>query len=176
MKEFSGIIQLVPLSLDIQLDMHSIIDRVRSQFHNDLKLHEIKFDLSQYFNPDRLQYSANEILPQLVKNAAGADKIIGITSVDIYIPVLTFIFGQAYLGGQAGIVSVYRLRNEFYGMEENEILFRERMIKTVIHELGHMFGLMHCMEMKCVMRSVTYVEDIDQKTENLCPKCAGLIV
>jgi len=84
---------------------------------------------------------------------------------------LTFIFGQAFLGGRTGIASLYRLSSERYGMiRENELLLN-RFIKEVIHELGHTFGLIHCHYPTCVMRSSTYVEDIDQKEYHLCHNC-----
>jgi archaemetzincin len=101
--------------------------------------------------------------------------IIGLFSVDLFIPILTFIFGQAYLNGRTGIVSVYRLSNERYGMSANEEILKERLMKEIIHELGHMFGLVHCSNPLCVMRSSTYVEDIDQKNHRLCDKCEELL-
>ena len=86
-------------------------------------------------------------------------------------PILTFIFGQAFLDGRCGIASVYRLRNERYGIEADEQVFTDRLRKEVIHELGHTFGLIHCQNPVCVMRSSTYVEDIDQKSWSFCSKC-----
>jgi archaemetzincin len=81
------------------------------------------------------------------------------------------------LNGNIAIASLYRLRNELYGMKNDEGLMTERFSKEVIHELGHTFGLIHCHHSTCVMRSSTYVEDIDQKNLHLCDRCrsfAGL--
>ena len=102
-------------------------------------------------------------------------KTLGVFDVDLFIPILTYIFGQAYLNGRAGIASVYRLRNERYGMKKDEKLLVDRFRKEVIHELGHAFGLIHCHDQTCVMRSSTYVEDIDQKSNHLCNKCSAQI-
>ena len=71
-------------------------------------------------------------------------KTIGLFSVDLFIPILTFIFGQAMLNGRTGIASLYRLSNERYGMPMDETLLLDRFKKEVIHELGHTFGLLHC--------------------------------
>ena len=98
-------------------------------------------------------------------------KTIGIFNVDLFVPILTFIFGQAFLGGHAGIASLYRLGNERYGIPKDSELTLDRFRKEVIHELGHTFGLIHCVNPACVMRSSTYVEDIDQKEAHLCSRC-----
>ena len=92
-------------------------------------------------------------------------------NVDLFIPILTYIFGQAFLNGRTGIASAYRLSNERYGIKTDDKLILERFIKEVIHELGHTFGLIHCHIPACVMRSSTYVEDIDQKSMHLCLNC-----
>ena len=91
--------------------------------------------------------------------------------MDLYIPILTYIFGQAFLNGRTGIASLYRFSNEYYGMSQDDKFILERFKKEVIHELGHTFGLIHCHNPTCVMRSSTYVEDIDQKSVNLCLRC-----
>ncbi|MBK9390421.1 MAG: hypothetical protein IPN68_09600 [Bacteroidetes bacterium] len=93
----------------------------------------------------------------------------------MFIPILTFIFGQAYLKGRAGIASYYRLSNERYGMSGGSKEVVERFQKEVIHELGHTFGLVHCHVPTCVMRSSTYVEDIDQKGISVCSQCRTLL-
>lgn len=129
-------------------------------------------DLSEYFDAARRQYDGNRLI-KVVQSLTfpDSDKTLAFFNVDLFVPILTFIFGQAFLGGNAGIVSIYRLNNERYGMPADNQLLQERLIKEVIHELGHAFGLIHCKEPLCVMRSSTYVEDIDQKSRHLCAKC-----
>ena len=100
-----------------------------------------------------------------------AVKVIGMVRVDLYIPILTYIFGQASLGGYTGVASLYRLRNEHYGLEPDYELLIDRFSKVIIHELGHTFGLIHCSNPVCVMRSSTYVEDLDQKDKQFCYRC-----
>lgn len=136
-----------------------------AQFHHDI---------ASYFEPARKQYDANRLL-QLVHAEYAADgyKTMGLFRVDLFIPILTFIFGQAQYKGNAGIASVFRLRNEQYGMPGNDRLLYERFRKVIIHELGHTFGLIHCHVPVCVMRPGTYVEDIDQKKYHFCKKCSA---
>jgi archaemetzincin len=94
-----------------------------------------------------------------------------ITDFDLYVPVLTFVFGEAQLNGKAAIVSAHRLYPEFYGLPPNEDLFLARLIKEMNHELGHTYGLRHCLNFECVMHSSSNVDEIDIKGEALCKKC-----
>jgi len=133
---------------------------------------EKHIDLSEYLDSSRSQYKGDELLEVVEKNFAdNTNKTIGLFNVDLYIPILTFIYGQAYLGGNAAIASSHRLSNTRYGLKEDPKKFRERIAKEVIHELGHTFGLIHCYNPTCVMRSSTYVEEIDQKDKGLCSSC-----
>lgn len=133
---------------------------------------EAFYDLSEFYNPERKQYDGNRLL-RLVDDQYGSDlsKTIGLFSVDIFIPILTYLFGQAYLSGRTAVVSVFRLSNERYGMEKDEDLLFQRTLKEVLHELGHTLGLIHCHVPDCVMRQVSYVEDIDQKNHSFCRSC-----
>ena len=103
--------------------------------------------------------------------ASPNSKTIGLFTVDLFIPIFTYIFGQAFLGGSCGIASTFRLSNERYGIKDDANLLIERFTKEIIHELGHTYGLIHCQISDCVMRSGTYVEDIDQKKSGFCVNC-----
>jgi archaemetzincin len=133
-------------------------------------------DLSDFFDPSRKQYNGTLLLKRIESEfCSDTAKTIALFNVDLYIPILTYIFGQAYLNGGAGIVSVYRFSNERYGIKKDDTVIVDRFRKEVIHELGHTFGLIHCHDQSCVMRSSTYVEDIDQKSHNLCIRCRKLL-
>lgn len=145
---------------------------IRHEFHISVHYIEGRIDLSDYYDPGRRQYDGTRLLKTVdALSTPGALKTLGLFSVDLYIPILTYIFGQAYLGGKSGIVSTYRLKNELYGMRQDERLLRDRFIKVCIHELGHSFGLVHCHTPNCVMKSSTYVEDIDLKGQGFCMNC-----
>ncbi len=133
---------------------------------------ECHLELNPFYNPARRQYDGNRLLGQLPLNTKSEYlKLVGLFRVDLYIPILTYIFGQAILGEKSAIVSVYRLRNELYGLKQDEELLLSRTVKEVIHELGHTFGLIHCQTLTCVMHSSTYVEEIDLKNSALCHSC-----
>jgi len=145
---------------------------VSREFHYPVVLQECSLDISHFYNPGRRQYDANQLLNAISQRAStDAVKVIGMVRVDLYIPILTYIFGQAKLGGYTGVASLFRLRNEHYGLEPDYELLIERFSKVIIHELGHAFGLIHCSNPVCVMRSSTYVEDLDQKNKQFCYRC-----
>ncbi len=149
-------------------------EAVRQEFHGIVNVREGHIDLSEFYDPARRQYNGNGLLKQVdALSFPDTIKTLGLFNVDLFIPILTFIFGQAFLGGRTGIASLYRFSNERYGMTGNELLMLDRFKKEVIHELGHTFGLIHCHNPTCVMRSSTYVEDIDQKEQQFCLHCRG---
>ena len=145
---------------------------VKSEFSLPVIYREGHLDLSEFYDTGRRQYDGNKLLKIIDSDFAFDNhKTIGLFSVDLFIPILTYIFGQAFLNGRSGIVSTCRLKNERYGIKSDDPLMFDRIRKEVIHELGHTFGLIHCKNSTCVMRSSTYVEDIDQKDHQLCDKC-----
>jgi len=156
--------------------LDKIVQEVEHEFMLPVKTKEGHLDLSLFYDPARRQYDGFKLLKEMDSTFAKEKaKTLGIFNVDLFIPILTYIFGQAYLNGQTGIASIYRLRNERYGIFKDEKILVSRFRKEVIHELGHTFGLIHCYDPSCVMRSSTYVEDIDQKSHQLCHKCRELL-
>jgi archaemetzincin len=130
------------------------------------------FDLSPVYDPGRDQYNSTGLLLQLIhETPPDTLKILGVTELDLFIPIFTFLFGEAQLKGVGALVSACRLHNQFYGIPENRELFKSRLLKEGIHELGHTFGLIHCFTLNCVMKSSTYVEEIDQKSLDFCRVC-----
>lgn len=155
--------------------LETLSEAVQFEYRCKVRTRETYLDLTGYYDPKRRQYNGDSLLKWVdAMHTAGSVKLVGLFNVDIFIPILTYIFGQAQFGGRTAIASVYRLKNERYGMKNGEQIVIERFTKEVIHELGHTFGLPHCYDPRCVMRSSTYVEDIDQKDRGLCKKCRDL--
>ncbi|MFC2138568.1 archaemetzincin family Zn-dependent metalloprotease [Bacteroidota bacterium] len=152
--------------------LEEIVETITDEFRIQIKIIETRMDLSKFYDPSRKQYNGNKLLEEVSSRIKrNSLKTIGLFRVDIFIPILTYIFGQAYLNGESGIASTYRLKNEYYGLKSDELLLQDRFSKEIIHELGHTFGLKHCHVPACVMVSSTYVEDIDQKSASFCIKC-----
>lgn len=152
--------------------LQKVAGNVTRELFCKVNFKEGHLDLGEFYDAARLQYNANDLLNYIEKNHANdSGKVMGLFSIDLYIPIFTYIFGQAFLGGRSGIASIYRLSNERYGMPANNELLLKRFSKEIIHELGHTLGLKHCHVPDCVMRSGSYVEDIDQKGSSFCNDC-----
>lgn len=124
------------------------------------------------YDPKRKQYQSVEFMKMLAQSAPrDRGRILGITNADLAIPMLTFLFGQAQLDGPIAVVSLCRLRQEFYGLPANLELLRERTVKEVLHELGHTFGLAHCADSACPMSLATHIQVVDAKSERYCSRC-----
>jgi archaemetzincin len=133
-------------------------------------------DISPAFNGSRGQFYSTEILARLASRADGRTwRLLGVTDVDLYIPILTFVFGEAQLQGTMALVSTHRLRQEFYGLPSDQRLLAERLFKEAVHELGHTFGLTHCDDTGCVMAASHAVEWIDLKNSHYCAACTSAI-
>ena len=128
------------------------------------------------FNVTRQQYCSTEVLAALAQHdTPDTWRLLGVTALDLYIPIFTFVFGEAQLGGKCALISVYRLRDEFYGLPPNLPLLRERMLKEAVHELGHTLGLPHCEDYQCAMASSHGVELVDLKTGHFCAGCRAAV-
>ncbi len=124
------------------------------------------------FDPARQQYHSTAILQRLDALAGTADlRLLAVTSLDLYVPVLTFVFGEGQLDGRCALVSLCRLGEEFYGLPPRDDLLRERLLKEAVHEIGHTFGLRHCDDWNCVMASTHTVERLDVKSAAFCAAC-----
>ena len=131
---------------------------------------------SEAFDAGRNQYYSTPILQSLDRFASDADsRVLGVTAVDLYVPVLTFVFGEAQLHGRCALVSCHRLRDEFYGLPSRPDLLEQRLLKEGAHELGHTFGLRHCEDWECVMSSSHAVERLDVKSAEFCQRCRDAI-
>ena len=129
-------------------------------------------DLAQAYNHQREQYIASELLAALNAGKKGkSEKVVGIADVDLYAPGLNFVFGQADVLSGTTIISLCRLRQEYYGLPPDRDLFLVRAVKEIVHELGHTFGLSHCPDSRCVMHFSNSLADTDWKEANFCPRC-----
>jgi len=128
------------------------------------------------FEARRNQYSSTRILKEMLGEVPwDALKLLGVTDKDLCIPILTYVFGEAQLGGTAALVSLARLRQEHYGVAPDRPLLLERLRKEALHELGHTFGLIHCPSRDCVMYLSNTVVDVDTKGREFCRHCQTVV-
>lgn len=125
------------------------------------------------FDPNRQQYLATTLMTALLDPPPppGLHRI-AVTAVDLFLPVFTHVFGTAQIDGPVGIASLHRLRPEAIGDPPDRELLQHRILKEVLHELGHTFGLVHCRVPWCVMRASRVPEEVDLKDAAFCDDCA----
>ncbi|HYL85038.1 MAG TPA: archaemetzincin family Zn-dependent metalloprotease [Candidatus Angelobacter sp.] len=157
------------VSIEVLDDLAAELARI---FQVSCHVHEEPFPAGFAYEAVRGQYYSTAIVQRMQSLCSDEEtRVLGVTGLDLYIPILTYVFGEAQLGGRCALVSLHRLREEFYGLPPNEQLLRERAVKECVHELGHVLGLRHCFDWRCVMASTHDVERLDLKGEEYCPAC-----
>ena len=154
----NGIVRSVLEPLEDALEVPCIIDQVT-------------LDPAVAYHPERGQYHSSELIATMLPMDDGYAHVLGVTPVDLYIPILTYVFGEAQVGGRLAVVSYHRLRQTFYGLPPDPELLRDRLVKECLHELGHTCGLHHCHDYECVMASAFSVERIDIRRATYCSEC-----
>jgi archaemetzincin len=129
--------------------------------------------LENALDKKRGQYRSNQILIAIQSYAAkkGLSRILGVLDVDIFVPELNFVFGEAAFPGKAALISLWRLKPEFYGDSANGNVLVERSLKEAVHEIGHTLGLKHCQRFSCVMHFSNSIFDTDRKQNLFCDGC-----
>jgi archaemetzincin len=169
-------IQLLPLGGVAHERLADLAEGLAREFLVPCEILSAVGEPSFAFNVTRQQYSSTEILASLAqRDTPDTWRLVGVTSLDLYIPRLMFVFGEAQMGGTAAVVSLHRLRDEFYGLPPNVPAARERLLKEAVHELGHTLGLAHCENYQCVMSASHGIELVDLKSSGFCPACRAAI-
>jgi archaemetzincin len=151
----------------------AVRERVAAEFGAPVRLVELP-SADFAYDAGRGQHASIPVLEMLARRCPeDALKLVAVTERDLFIPVLTFVYGQAQLGGRVAVVSLARLRQEFYGLAPNREVFLERALKEALHETGHTFGLVHCADRGCAMALSTNVRQIDSKQAAFCAPCAA---
>ncbi len=165
-------ISLVPVGRIRREALEILETRLPSKFGRaSCRIEEISSDVGEFRNPRTGQYYATRILASLERNkqAIDADKVLAVTDLDLYVPNMNFVFGEARLPGEVAVISTHRLSGTTeYGGEN---LFASRVIKEAVHELGHTLGLTHCSSPSCVMYFSNSLSDTDRKGEEYCDNC-----
>ncbi|MDW8034758.1 MAG: archaemetzincin family Zn-dependent metalloprotease [Nitrososphaerota archaeon] len=166
---------LLLYSEDVNLNEISFLPKALSKVFKIMffEINKYAFRLPLHtYDRNRKQYNSTLLLKYLpLFEPEGYDKYLGIVNVDLYTDSLNFVFGEAILSGKEAIISLCRLRPEFYGNPSDEKLFKIRIVKEAVHELGHVFGLTHCKNYKCVMHFSNSIRDTDLKSTYPCPLC-----
>jgi archaemetzincin len=164
-------LELLPIgSYDVRL-LQIIAPALADVFRVPCHILDTRLNPQFAFHSERQQYHSSEILHAMQPYADGAWRVLGVAAVDLYIPILTFVFGEAQMGGPCAVVSFHRLMQEFYGLPQDVDLLIDRLIKESVHEVGHTVDLTHCEDYSCAMAPSHAVEWIDLKQATLCANC-----
>jgi archaemetzincin len=123
------------------------------------------------YEASRRQHRAEAFVHGLPAPPAARRLALAVTGVDLYVPGLNFVFGLADTRRRAAVISLARLNPEFYGLQENPRLLKERALKEAVHELGHLLGLEHCPDPACIMFFSNTLAETDRKGPGFCPSC-----
>ncbi len=150
-----------------------LIEAIRENFKARVSMEVADFPMTRSFRSARQQYDADVLLSELSRTADPDAVTLFVIREDMFSPPMNFVFGLAK--GNAGIVSTARLDPRFYGEPEDMkaagALFKERLVKEAMHELGHAFGLPHCPDRMCVMVFSDSIAGVDFKGKAFCARC-----
>lgn len=158
----------IPAWINQTLSFH-----IQALFGLETRIQTLLPDIEFAYDRDRNQYFSTRILEELEKKAPpDCLKVLAVTQEDLFIPILTHVYGEAQLGGVSSLISISRLLAD----HESDPLEggRARIVKEAAHELGHTFDLKHCEDSSCIMHYCRKIEDVDHKSERFCRYCAVL--
>lgn len=162
---------LVPFHLeDFEALLPALERQLRRSLGLGLELEKPRFDIGVSFSGTRNQYDATVLLGALAEQGGGR-RVVGLTDLDLFISIFTFVLGAGQLGGRAAVVSTRRLRPESFGLPPDPALLEERVAKEVVHELGHTFGLRHCLDAGCAMMASSVADQVDSRGADLRGDC-----
>jgi archaemetzincin len=151
--------------------IEAVAGEIEQVFGFSTRTSPILDDISFALDDSRNQYHSTAILERLAASIPpGVIRVLAIAQVDLFIPILTHVYGEAQLGGSACVVSTFRLNEGRSGINISQ-KYIDRIVKEAIHELGHTFNLRHCPEQTCIMHYCRNEEDVDRKSDQLCRYC-----
>jgi len=168
-------IHLLPIGEVSRSDIERLTTPLNKIFAVPLVIHDPSGLPASSYDPERRQHSSAQILKSLARfksSLTQVERVLGIVAVDLYAEDLNFVFGEADPKEGVAVISLARLRPEFYGLAPDRAIFLERILKEAVHELGHTYGLGHCPDPACVMHFSNSLQATDGKKRSFCSKCA----
>jgi archaemetzincin len=171
-----NLVHLLPVGkVDVSL-LRDLRAQIPQCLRVDCEIYPASLDAAPSYHAERQQYHSSEILQRMQSLVRPRDwRVLAVADVDLYIPILKYVFGEAQMGGPCAVVSVHRLRQEFYGLDRDDGLVSQRLLKESVHELGHTLDLHHCQDYLCLMSSSHSVEWIDLREGAFCDSCRSQV-
>lgn len=184
-------INIIPVgSIDPDILLY-LKKRISELFETEANILE-KIDLPvDSYDKERNQYNASLALNNITSGLKIKDLEninVAILKDDIYSPTFNFIFGISTDFPKVCLVSIARLNQFFYTLpgfveqssdknkpgrlkRNDREVYKERILKETVHEIGHTIGLHHCDDNKCVMYFSNSLLDTDRKGAKFCLRC-----
>ena len=167
-----GCIVVLPMGKVPESALDAVSDHIALYFNHYTKIFSPLKTPRYAFDEQRRQYNAATIIRSLESiNFEAYAKVIAIVNVDLFIPIFTHVMGEAQEGGKFALVSMYRLIRGEVGNRPSTSKILERLVKVALHELGHLFDVVHCADEKCIMHFSGNIKDIDHIMLNFCTYC-----
>ncbi len=163
--ESRGLIDIIPLGRVDPFSVSIVAANLQAIIGLNANVLEPRPSPEYAFSSQRQQFDALKIIKQFSKEEQGAVFKMGVTEFDICTPILTFVYGESQLGGRIALISMNRLHGD--GAESTY----ERAAKIAVHEVGHILGLEHCWEVRCLMHFSRNLDQLDSLPLKFCSAC-----
>lgn len=163
-------VEVVPLGRVNLTAAHVVAGNLQALLGLAARVGEPRPDPEEALVANRGQYDARVVLEELAKGV-GAPFRLGVTAVDLCLPFLDYVFGEAQVGGRAAVVSLARLGGGRGAAGVPREVMLERLAKVALHETAHLLGITHCRAAGCLMSFSETLERIDRISLAMCPGC-----
>jgi archaemetzincin len=171
-KKKAGCVGIVSFGSVPHIAEQMIARQIRESLHIPTEILPPGAPPNYAYDAGRMQYNAATILHHFESIPfKHHTKVVGIVNVDLFIPIFTHVFGEAREGGKCAVVSLYRLRVNADGSSPSEALILERLLKVTLHEIGHLFDVVHCYDTECLMHFSGRLDQLDELPLHFCHYC-----
>jgi archaemetzincin len=167
---------VAPLGAVAAAELRHVADLIHRVFGVTTEIARSEPMPARAHRPDRCQYDADLLLDHLFERLTEDTlRLVGVTELDMFADGRNFVFGYAHMRDRVAVYSLCRLREEFWGRASDPPRLRERVLKAVVHELGHTFNTPHCDNPRCVMHQVEHLAQLDALPAGYCSRCASRV-
>ncbi len=172
MRRHRAKIVIVPLGDVDFFQINKLSTALSSRFGHSVDILQGIKPPNEAFDLIKGQYFSTMILQKLeLLKTHDRERILGILEDDIYNANHHVLVSDFDALGGTGVVSLFQLKQQFYGLPDDEKMIYHRLVKEATRIVGALFSIPFCRNPKCVMYNSSEMYDIDQKSEKFCDIC-----